>query len=184
MARSAKRHFDTHLILGWVIVVCVSGSILAKPSLRATSRLPIATEAVRSDARVEIPIEREPLFGSIVLRVRVNQTPAVLILDTGSNVTVLSPELVGRDSVELHLADPPAKGSGFVGQGLWATTTLELGTRVWCHRRVLAKDMQDVSRTYRRRVDGLLGVDVLGEFKHVELDFEHHRLILDSRPSQ
>lgn len=184
MSRTVRPHFDSHPILGWVIIVCASSSILAKPSVRATSRLPFATDAVRSDARVEIPIEREPLFGSIVLRVRVNQTPAVLILDTGSNVTVLSPELVGRDSEELQLADPPAKGSGFVGQGLWATTTLEVGTRAWSHRRVLAKDMQDVSRAYRRRVDGLLGVDVLGEFKYVELDFEHHRLILDSRPSR
>jgi hypothetical protein len=128
---------------------------------------------------VEVAIERELVFGSILVNARVNQKEAVLVLDTGSNTTILSPEILDVSLTKLRRADPRAKGSGFVGQGRWAMVSLEVGTTVWRDRRVLASDMREVSRAYHRKVDGLLGVDVLSEFKQIEIDFEHRRLIFN-----
>jgi hypothetical protein len=72
-----------------------------------------------SHRRTVVPFERSPHFGAILVSVHVNGKPAVLILHTGSNTTILSPEISGLNPAHLQHADPPRKGTGFVGDGRW-----------------------------------------------------------------
>ena len=39
-------------------------------------------------------------------------------------------------------------------------------------------DFQEISNSMKRRIDGILGEDVLKEFDSVVIDFKHHRLVL------
>jgi hypothetical protein len=39
-------------------------------------------------------------------------------------------------------------------------------------------NMAEISRVYGRKVDGLLGHDLLGECRRISIDFEQRRLLL------
>jgi hypothetical protein len=133
-----------------------------------------------SHRQTVVPIERSPHFGAILVGVLVNGKPAVLILDTGSNTTILSPEISGLNLAHLPRASPPRKGTGFVGDGRWGQATLTIGTTVWKDKRVLVVDTKDLSRTVQRKIDGILGQDILDEFKYVVINLEEKRLTLGS----
>jgi hypothetical protein len=126
-----------------------------------------------------IPFEVNRNFGSILIRAQVNGKPATLVVDTGSSHTILSSELLQLRPLALEHADAPTKGSGYVGSAGWAKATVEVGTITWQDRRVLVmSDFQEISNSMKRRIDGILGEDVLKEFDSVVIDFKHHRLVL------
>src|SRR5262249_6408641 len=131
-----------------------------------------------NDSRNEIPFEVNRNFGVILIRAQVNGQPATLVVDTGSSHTMLSSELLQVRPLALERADPPAKGSGWIGRAAWDKATLEIGTTTWRDRMVLVMDFQDMSNSMKQRVDGMIGEDVLKEFDSVVLDFKHKRLVL------
>ena len=130
------------------------------------------------DSRSGIPFELNRLFGSILIQAQVNGHPATLVVDTGSSHTILSSDLLQVRPLALEHAYP-AKGSGYVGTAGWAKATVEVGTITWQDRRVLVmSDFQEISNSMKRRVDGILGEDVLKEFDFVGIDFKRHQLVL------
>jgi hypothetical protein len=151
------------------------------PPRQATGQQPLPYSTTKTSHRqTVVPIERSPHFGAILVSVHVNGKPAVLILDTGSNTTILSPEISGLNPAHLPRAGPPRKGTGFVQDGRWGQATLTMGTTVWKDKRVLVVDTKDLSRAVQRKIDGILGQDILYEFKYVEINFEEKRLTLGS----
>jgi hypothetical protein len=136
-----------------------------------------ASTPTASYRRIVLPLERSPRFGALLVRVQVNGKPAVLIVDTGSNTTILSPGICGLNTDRLPRAEPPPKGAGFVGEGRWGQATLTIGTAVWKDRRVLIVDTTDLTE---RKIDGILGQDILDDFKYVEINLEAKRITLGS----
>lgn len=67
-----------------------------------------------------------------------------------------------------------------MGDGRWGQATLTIGTTVWKDKRVLVVDTKDLSRAVQRKIDGILGQDILDEFKYVEINLEEKRLTLGS----
>jgi len=130
-------------------------------------------------ASIEIPFELNRQFGSILVRVRVNGEPAVLLVDTGSSHTILSGTFLGLNPLLLERARAPVKGSGLLGIAGWATATIDLGRMNSSKRRVLVMDeFREISKGMKQRVDGILGEDVLDEFTSVAIDYQHYRLVL------
>ena len=165
----------------------VSALALSAPGISVGSRPPEAGQPPlpypgpqAQHRRIVLPIERSSRFGVILVNVWVNGKAAVLILDTGSNTTILSPEISGLNPARLPRAHPPRKGTGFVGDGRWGQATLTIGTIVWKDKRVLVVDTKDLSRAFQRKIDGILGQDILDEFKYVEINLEEKRLTLGS----
>jgi hypothetical protein len=133
--------------------------------------------ATGGDPNTGIPFEVNRQFGSILIRAQVNGQPATLVVDTGSSHTVLSSDFLRVSP--LLLASVPVKGSGLVGSAGWAKATMEVGAITWANRKVLVMDdFQEISKSMKQRVDGILGEDVLNEFGSVVIDFKHHRLVL------
>jgi hypothetical protein len=133
----------------------------------------------RNDSKSGIPFDVSQNFGVILIRALVNKQPATLVVDTGASHTILSSELLQVRSLALEHADAPAKGSGYVGNAGWARATLEIGKMTWPDRKVLVMDdFRDLSNSMKRRIDGIVGEDVLKEFDSVVLDFKHQRLVL------
>jgi hypothetical protein len=163
------------------LLLALSVVVISAGSRHAAGQQPLPRPASKTSYRQTIvPIERSPHFGAILVNVHVNGKPAVLILDTGSNTTILSPEISGLNPAHLPHADPPRKGTGFVRDGRWGKATLTIGTTVWKDKRVLVVDTKDLSRAVQRKIDGILGQDILDEFKYVEINLEEKRLTLGS----
>jgi hypothetical protein len=113
----------------------------------------------------------------ILLKAEINGRPVTLVLDTGASNTILSSELVGPASTPFPIS--PLKGSGLVGSGRWRRATIRIGSMIWVDHRVLEMGgLQDVSRSLRERVDGILGEDLLTDFKMVVINYQDRTLTL------
>jgi hypothetical protein len=131
-----------------------------------------------SSAPVEIPLEHSNSFGLVLVKAEVNGKGVVLVLDTGSNQTIISSNVVVAKQGSLMDSTSTAKGSGYSGTGTFATAFLRLGSSAWRDHRILVMEMRDFSKSLGQNVDGILGMDLLGEFDVVTIDLRHHRLLL------
>ena len=153
--------------------------ILIMLVLAASCSVGAQTLPEEGDSRRGIPFEMDRRFGTILVRAQVNGHPATLVVDTGSSNTILSSELLQVLPLALERANPPSKGSGHVGTAGWAKATVEIGTLRWQDRRVLVmNDFEEISKSMKQRIDGILGEDVLKELDYLSIDFKHHRLIV------
>jgi hypothetical protein len=172
-----KRKLSICVQLG--LPIALSVLVLCILSSHGTAQQPPPFFSARNgNRRVVLPIERSSRFGAILVTLRVNGKPAVLILDTGSNTTILSPEISGLRLARLPRAAPPRKGTGFVGDGRWGQATLTIGSTVWKDQRVLVVDTKDLSQALQQKIDGILGQDILDEFKYMEINLVEKRLTL------
>jgi len=132
-----------------------------------------------ANARNAIPLEVDPRFGAILVRVHVNGQSALMIVDTGSSNTIVSSDLLHVRPLALEHADTAAKGSGYRGSAAWAKATVELGDLRWPDRKVLVMDdFREISHSMKQKIDGILGEDLLQEFSSVLIDFKHQRLFV------
>ena len=127
---------------------------------------------------VEVPFEYSRAFGLVLIRVEVNGKPAVMVLDTGSNETIVSPRLVIVKQLSSKDAVAMAKGSGYSGNGVIATAALKVGPLNPRNCQILVVDLSGLSKTLGQDVDGILGMSVLRKFEIVSVDLRHHKLIL------
>jgi predicted aspartyl protease len=110
------------------------------------------------------------------VRIEVNGKPATLLVDTGAASTFVSAELAGVDASALGRSRFRADG-GMEVSGIWERAKIALGVwRVSLEVKVI--EMSTVSQRYGRRIDGLLGQDVLRRFERVMIDFGAKRLVL------
>jgi predicted aspartyl protease len=126
----------------------------------------------------EVPFEYSKAFGLMLIKVEVNEKPAVMVLDTGSNETIVSPKLVIVKQLRSKDAVAMAKGSGYSGNAVIATAVLRVGPLNPRNCQVLVVDLSDLSKTLGQEVDGILGMSVLKEFEIVSVDLRHHKLVL------
>lgn len=127
---------------------------------------------------VQIPFEYSRTFGLMLVKVEVNGKPAVMVLDTGSNETIVSPKLVIVEQLGLKDAVSMAKGSGYSGTGVYSTAVLKVGSLSPKNCRILVVDLSDLSKSLGQDIDGILGMSVLKGFEIVTVDLRHHKLVL------
>jgi predicted aspartyl protease len=126
----------------------------------------------------EIPFENSRMFGLVLVKVEVNGRPAVLIVDTGSNHTIISSELADAPAHNLDNIVATSKGSGFAGAGVFTKATLKVGPITWRDHKVVVMDVRAFSKSLGQKADGMLGMDFFGEFELVVVDLKSHKLIL------
>ena len=130
----------------------------------------------------EIPLRSSHRFGLMLVEARINGSPAVLILDTGSNRTIVSSKLVDVTTPSLMDAVTSKKGSGWSGNGIFTKASLAVGPILWRDHEILAMDTSGISRSLGETVDGLLGMDFVNQFDIVFVDLRQHKLILRHSP--
>jgi hypothetical protein len=128
-------------------------------------------------AEISLPFQESGDPRALIVSVEINGKPSRLLLDTGSQFTVLSAGLAGVTAVELKQA-AFASGPGLHGEAVWSTADLRLDNSRLDQRRVVVMNLDQVRKIYGKEVDGLLGQDILSEYSSVTLDFKNHRLIL------
>ena len=122
----------------------------------------------------EIPFENSRMFGLVLVKGR----PAVLIVDTASNHTIISSELADAPPRNLDSVVATSKGSGFAGAGVFTRATLKVGPITWRDHTVVVMDVRAFSKSLGQKADGLLGMDFFSEFELVVVDLKNHKLIL------
>jgi tetratricopeptide (TPR) repeat protein len=132
-----------------------------------TSLKPIFTSAQ------SVPIEQGYGMG-----VKINGTPATLLLDTGASGVTISQRIADKAGIE-KIADEEYSGIGdkFIVRGYRGyAKTIEIGAFEFhdCYVDVLEKSVDENS-------DGLLGADVFAHFL-VELNFPDHKLRISPLP--
>lgn len=115
----------------------------------------VAPMASTQDRTLRVPFTNE--HGLILLHLKVNEKPAVLLLDTGATVTLFANS--GR--VEIRIAD----------HSVIAVHASELGRLNNVNRKNLAS----------LGISGVLGQDFLQAFKSVFIDYANHILELKPR---
>jgi len=129
----------------------------------------------QNDGELTVPFEYAAGRGSMLIRARVDNRPAILIVDTGSTHTILRPSAVGMSAAELQT---PQLAGGFIGDAVGCEITLEIGQRTWRRRRVTVMDLSQTLSVYKERIDGLLGLDLLFEFSQVAFHLKTHSITL------
>ena len=116
----------------------------------------------------------------ILLDATVNDKPAVLLLDTGADFTLISPQASGLSAAKLR-ALTATKTTGANGDYVKSRVDLRLAERHWIDREILVMDLSDASTRIGTRIDGFVGQDLLQEFSAVRIDFKNHVVELEAQ---
>lgn len=117
--------------------------------------------------------------GMVLLDAEVNGKPAVLLLDTGADFTLISPQASGLSKARLR-ALTATQTTGANGEYVKARVDLKLAEQRWVDRAVLVMDLSEASKRLGTRIDGFVGADLLQEFSAVRIDFKNHLVELES----
>ncbi len=129
-------------------------------------------------ADFEVPFDVHGKQNAMLVEVVVNGKSCTFVLDTGASRTVVSPKVLGGlVGFNLKLSRFRAKGPGLAGEATWETVnSLRLGKKTWYDQRIVVMNLEAVSKVYGRRIDGLLGQDLLSEFDSVLIDFKNRKI--------
>ena len=139
---------------------------------------PFQAHAAAADSVLKVPFEYAKGRNSILLPVRINDKPALLILDTGAAHTVLCPEVAGIDRKELVPSQIAEGGGWFIDDAVGREVAFQVGNLKWEKRRVVVMDLSQVLSGYHQKVDGILGMDFLSEFSLVTINTKDQMLTL------
>lgn len=134
----------------------------------------VAKAGAAGDRTLKIPYESATKRRAMLIHVRINDTPALLIMDTGSPHTIVQPGVLRKKAGTVSPAQAATNGVGLVGQAVREDVSFQLGQ--WKSRRaVVIMDLSRILPAYDERIDGLLGLDFLQEFPSVVIDSKAKR---------
>jgi len=143
---------------------------------RAVMILWAALSPVQADPIAEFPFQfREGLLW-VEVKVPQSKTPLNFLVDTGSGVSVINLSTARRIGLKLG-QKVPVQGVQTVLTGYWQQ---HLGAKVGdldLPSEYLAVDLDKLSRSCQRPVDGLVGADFFRK-RIVQIDFEHETIRL------
>jgi hypothetical protein len=139
---------------------------------------PFQAHPAAADSVLKVPFEYAKGRNSILLPVRINDKPALLILDTGAAHTVLCPEVAGIDRKEPAPAQTASGGGRDVDDAVGREVELQVGSLKWEKRKVAVMDLSQIFSVYQEKIDGILGMDFLNEFSLVTINTKDQTLTL------
>jgi hypothetical protein len=115
----------------------------------------------------------------ILVDARVNDNRATLLVDTGANHTIVSPKAYGNAQFQVRNLHKNDQGPGMQGDALRLRANFALANRVWISHPVYVLNVDELTRRFGTPVDGLLGQDVLQEFRSVRINYKSHVIELE-----
>lgn len=116
----------------------------------------------------------------IVVQAMVNGSPVALLLDTGATRTIVSARVYGNVPFRLRTIERTSHSAGIVGDSVILPVNLQLANHTWAGQHVAIMNLDGLSQVLGIQFDGLLGQDVLREFRSVRIDYRAHIIDLEN----
>ena len=94
--------------------------------------------------------------------------PATLLLDTGATNTIINAKMYGNVQAPRIEA---LSGPGIVGNALRLRVDLEIGGQFLFSQPVSVMNLEDLSKRLGVQFDGLLGQDILRQFRSIRINY-------------
>ena len=114
----------------------------------------------------------------ILLDGKLNDNPAVFLLDTGANNSVVDYRAAGFGSLKLG-ALRSTGSTGAEGECVVREVTISLEHRSWMARETCLMDLSDVRKRMETKIDGFIGADLLHTFSAVLIDYRAQTVTLE-----
>jgi hypothetical protein len=137
-----------------------------------------------ADQNVKIPFEYATGQNALLVHVSINNKPALLILDTGSPVTVIQPKTLGLTASELARKQLDSFRPVGTFKGINMKVELRVGDAVWKAWPVKVADQSQTLAAYLDIPDGVLGIDFLQQFSGVVFDLDGKTITLNRSSGQ
>jgi hypothetical protein len=124
---------------------------------------------------VAVPFRSVDSF--ILVDAKIGGMPVKLLVDTGANKTILNASSFCR--VEMQVSKPVNRGAGIVGNALRLRVDLEIANQFMFSQPVSVMNLEELSKRFGIQFDGLLGQDILNQFRSVRIDYKNHVLELE-----
>jgi len=115
----------------------------------------------------------------ILVNASINDNRATLLLDTGANHTIVSPRAYGNAQFQVRNLHRNDQGPGMQGDAMRLRANFVLANRVWISHPVYVMNVDELTRRFGTPVDGLLGQDLLQEFRSVRINYKAHVIELE-----
>jgi len=111
---------------------------------------------------------------------KVNGDAVTFLLDTGSLGTIVSARRYRRMYFPLHNIQRNTQGAGINGESVSVRLDLQLGNHRWVGQRVSIMNLDELSSIIGvPHLDGLIGQDILREFRSIRIDYHAHVIELE-----
>ena len=110
---------------------------------------------------------------------KVNGNPAILLLDTGANHTIISGKAYGKVEFHLQQLRHNLRGPGVSGGSIPLSADLVIADHRWPAQRVSVMELDELNETLKLHFDGLLGQDILRQFRSVRIDYHTKTIELE-----
>jgi hypothetical protein len=113
----------------------------------------------------------------ILVEAKVNGQSVTLLLDTGANSTILDAKAYGI--AHLPVSPPVNRGPGIVGNALRLRVDLEIANQFLFSQQVSVMNLDELAQRFGFHFAGLLGQDILNQFRSVRIDYKTHTIELE-----
>jgi predicted aspartyl protease len=110
----------------------------------------------------------------ILVQGRVNGSQVAFLLDTGATRTIVSTSIYGKIPFRLRAIERTSHSAGMIGDSVIVPVDLELDNHRWAGQHVAIMNLDGLSQVLGVQFDGLLGQDVLREFRSIRIDYHAH----------
>jgi hypothetical protein len=115
----------------------------------------------------------------ILVEGQIDGKKVTFLLDTGANHTILSARSYSDGQLPLRHALRGRNSAGMVGESVRLPVNLTLAGHVWASQTVTVMNLDELQDALGLRFDGLLGQDILREFRSVHIDYRDHVIELE-----
>jgi hypothetical protein len=81
--------------------------------------------------------------------------------------------------VQLPVSQPVNQGAGITGNALRLRVHVEIAHQFMFSQSVSVMNLEDLSKRFQIHFDGLLGQDILNQFRSVRIDYKAHVIELE-----
>ena len=113
----------------------------------------------------------------MLVEVSIDGTPVTLLVDTGVNKTILNARSIGK--VQLPVSQPVNQGAGIIANALRLRVHVEIAHQFMFSQSVSVMNLEELSKRFQIPFDGLLGQDILNQFRSVRIDYKAHVIELE-----